>query len=250
MLPLSDLVSNTRLQADISTTTSDWAASNLNLAQSFPVIDSHIHLWPASGSPFGRGYGIQDYLATSAGVDVPGFVFIETNRQVGTQADVTQAAKQPLDEIKFLRRIVEGHPQDGDRFVANHSRLLLGMVPWAPIDRGVKGFEEYMIEAEKAAGPLAWTRVKGFRYLLQSIRTKDQFSSLVLSDPVVEILRSFTAKGRNFIFEVGVDQRSGGVWQLETAADMIQKVRAGVEEAKKVTFILGKCTPRSIESMH
>jgi len=32
--------------------------------------------------------------------------------------------------------------------------------------------------------------------------------------------------GRGWAFDVGVDSRSGGVWQVEVAAEMVERVRA------------------------
>ena len=45
-------------------------------------------------------------------------------------------AKGPLDEILFLRSIVEGKYGEQD------SKLLLGLVPWAPIDQPTAVFDE------------------------------------------------------------------------------------------------------------
>ena len=51
--------------------------------------------------------------------------------------------------------------------------------------------------------------------------------------------------GRNgYVFDLGVDQHSGGKWQLEEAAQMIERAHEGVAEEDKVTFIISKSIPR------
>jgi len=188
-----------------------------------------------------RQMGIDDYLTASSGADVLGFIYIDTARTLGTGKEMTDWAAQQFEEIKYLRRIAEGNPIEGEGHTEEHAKLLRGFVPWAPINRGVAVFEEYLAEAERVAGPLAWGKIKGFRYLLQQITNRDEFTDLALNDETVEVLRLFKAKGRNFVFDVGVDQRSGGIWQLEAAAAMIQRVHDGVNENDKVTFVLSKC---------
>jgi hypothetical protein len=42
---------------------------------------------------------------------------------------------------------------------------------------------------------------------------------------------------------VGVDQRNGGIWQLEVAVEMVERVRKAEEGGKQVAFILSRLEP-------
>lgn len=165
---------------------------------------------------------------------VRGVVYVETDRwlESPTGRSLEQWAHQPLEEIKFLRSIVEGEYGEQD------SKTLLGIVPWAPVDQGVEVFEEWMSLAERTAGAETWKRIKGFRHLLQGITDKNEFERLVFSDGFIAILKALRGKGREFSFDVGVDQHSGGIWQLEALVEVIKRVHAGAGEGEKVVFIL------------
>lgn len=219
------------------------------------IIDSHIHLWPASAAnPAGHGWMNEGDMLTKEHVlsdycraakqdqkdeslpKVRGVVYVETDRRLEetTGRALRQWAHQPTEEIKFLRSIVER--QHGER----DADLLLGLVPWAPVNQGVDVFEDWLKHAEQTAGPETWSRIKGFRFLLQAIIDQKVFESLVFSEGFISVLKSFRGKGRNFSFDVGVDQHSGGVWQLEALVKVVEQVHAGVEENDKVVFILSE----------
>ena len=172
----------------------------------------------------------------SSASQVRGIVYLETDRRLlpaSADTPLEEWALQPLEEIKFLRSIVNGE------YGARDAQMLLGLVPWAPVDREVGVFERWLNLAEETAGPETWRRVKGFRFLLQGITDRAVFEDLVLGEGFVAVLKSFRDKGRRFSFDVGVDQHSGGVWQLETVAQAIEKVHAGVEdEEQKTVFVL------------
>lgn len=42
------------------------------------------------------------------------------------------------------------------------------------------------------------------------------------------------------LFDVGVDERQGGVWQLEKAVDIVKRVHEGLLVEKKVVFVLSR----------
>lgn len=168
--------------------------------------------------------------------EVRGVVYIETDRRLGEQDQtaLTDWANQPTEEIKFLRSILEKHYDEQD------PRMLLGLVPWAPMNHGVDVFEQWLRHAEQTAGPETWTRVKGFRFLLQGITDRQAFEDLVFSKDFISILKSFRGNGRNYSFDVAVDQHSGGVWQLEAFAKIIEHVHANVDENEKTVFIMSR----------
>lgn len=224
------------------------------------IVDSHIHLWPASaanpsghgwmndGDPLTKQHVLSDYYRAAKQQDttgssapsephcqVRGVVYIETDRRLeepnGRQ--LHEWARQPTEEISFLRSIVEGQ-QYGER----DSQMLLGLVPWAPVSQGIQVFEDWLVHVEVTAGPKTWSRIKGFRFLLQGITDRQAFERLVFSDDFISILKSFREKGRAFSFDIGVDAHSGGVWQLEAITKVIERVHAGVRDDDKVIFIL------------
>ncbi|KAJ9646503.1 L-rhamnono-gamma-lactonase [Coniosporium tulheliwenetii] len=214
------------------------------------ILDSHIHLWPASaanpsshawmtpGAHLAKQYSVSDYLSASTSPDavVEGFVYVETDRRVGGAGDDNgpsenlEAWAEPLEELRWLRRIVEGTPEEAEGFSPGDGRLMKGIVAWAPLDRGPDVFEE----------------VKGFRFLLQGIKEEATLRELVLGEGFVGALRRFRGEGRDSSFDVGVDMRGAGVWQLEVAAEMIVKVNEGMEK-NGVRFILNHLCKPSLE---
>jgi L-rhamnono-1,4-lactonase len=105
------------------------------------------------------------------------------------------------------------------------------------LDRGRAVFDEYIQTARSEAGEKLWKKIKGFRFLLQAIDDYDKFRRLVNDPELIGILKNF---GSNWTFDIGIDQRKGGVWQMEMAADLIEAVHDGVGYEDKVTFIIGK----------
>ena len=125
-----------------------------------------------------KQYSVNDYiLATSKRrdqFDIKGFVFVETDARVDdSKADVRGWAEEPLKEIAFLRRLVEGDISLGEGFQAEQSSLLRGIVAWAPLDRPLHDFLQYMAAAKEVAGKETWNKIKGFRYLVQGITDEE-----------------------------------------------------------------------------
>ena len=189
--------------------------------------------------PLTKQHILDDYYKASEQdpqTHVQGVIYIETDRRLQDPngQEIDQWAAQPIKEIEFLRSIVEG--QYGSR----DSKTLLGLVPWAPVHQGQDVFEEWLALAEKTAGDATWQRIKGFRFLVQGITDKKEFEDLVFSDAFLAILRSFNAQGRQYCFDVGIDQHSGGVWQLEDFTKVLEKLYDGVAEDQRVTLIMSK----------
>ena len=113
---------------------------------------------------------------------------------------------------------------------------------WAPVDRGVDGFWTYVEAANKIAGQDTWGFVKGFRFLLQGIKNQASFDRLVFGESFVGVLQLLGREG--WSFDVGIDQRQGGVWQLEHFADALRRVHDGVETKEKTVIILSMCHKR------
>jgi L-rhamnono-1,4-lactonase len=231
----------------------------------------HHHAWMTPGSRLAKRYSVAEYAAaTSApargggggggggGGPAPpctpaGFVFVETAPRVDAAPSGRTAADAPrpeayaaraLDEARFLRRLVEGAPAPGDGFgpaaspatggAAPPPPPLVGIVPWAPLDRGAAAFRAYVAAARGAAGEAAWARVVGFRFLVQGMG-RPELGALADSAEAVEVLREF---GGRWCFDVGVDVRQGGEWQAEMMEGLVGRVRRAGGE---VTFVLSEC---------
>jgi len=213
------------------------------------IIDSHIHLWAHAtsnnashawmqeGHHLTRQHSIADYLVASDPEEVEGFVFVETDPRIKDGEKVSQWAEEPLREVKLLDRLIRGELDEASGFGAKYAGLVKGIVPWAPLDRAAEGLREYLAEVRRMVSDETWGRIKGFRFLLQGMRDQEQFTKLVLSDGCVEALKYLKKNGNEFAFDVGVDQHSGGVWQLEVVAELMESVQEG---GKPVTFVMSK----------
>lgn len=135
-------------------------------------------------------------------------------------------------EVAFLKRIALGTPREGEGHTKEHRKLCLGIVPWAPLPSGEKVMERYVERVKEEAGE-AWSKVRGFRYLVQ-----DKPKGTMLGEGFVEGLRFLGRRG--LVFDLGVDLRQGGKWQLEEAVEMVGRVHEVVGEEEKVVFIISK----------
>jgi L-rhamnono-1,4-lactonase len=227
------------------------------------ILDAHIHLWPENAanasshswmtpnSHLAKQYSPEDYLKATApraqDLDVEGFIYVETDRIVGNDYehdDEHCTVAEPLNEIAYLRRLNSGTPDGNEGFDASHAEMLKGIVAWAPFDRPLHSFLRYLSRAKEVAGEQTWDKVKGFRFLLQGIKDEDAFRKLI--DPTSSsfvLLLKFLGS-RNLSFDVGVDQRQGGVWQLEHFAKTIEQTHENVQTRDKTVFILNHlCKP-------
>jgi L-rhamnono-1,4-lactonase len=219
------------------------------------ILDSHVHLWASwaansehhtwmtPGSHLASQYSMAQYRNVTSALEthrVVGFVHVETDCRIESPLGVPAAADKQrpevyalrsIDEMRFLRRLVEGSPAPGDGFAASDGDLLKGIVAWAPMDRGADAFRAYVAAAREAAGAETWERVRGFRFLLQGMG-RPELRALVHDKRVHEVLGSF---GEKWCFDIGVDQRQGGMWQLEMAEELIRRVRG---QGGEVNFIL------------
>jgi L-rhamnono-1,4-lactonase len=221
------------------------------MSPTYPILDSHIHLWPASAADenghawmndpdfiLSKQHILSDYTAASSSCPPTGVIYVETDRhlQDPSSSSLETWAAEPIKELQFLRSIVEGE------YGAEASSLLQGIVAWAPVNQGLEVFQQWLDLAEKTTGPQTWKRIKGFRFLLQAITDKTEFENLVLSNDFISILKSFSQREKRFTFDVGIDQNSGGTWQLETLTKVLEKVYAGVPEHERTVLVLSKKT--------
>ena len=181
---------------------------------------------------------LSDYTAVSSSCPPSGVIYVETDRRLQdpSSSSLETWAAEPIKELQFLRSIVEGE------YGVEASSLLQGIVSWAPLNQGLEVFREWLDLAEKTTGPQTWERVKGFRFLLQAITDRTEFENLVLSDDFITILKSLSQREKKFTFDVGIDQRSGGTWQLETFTKVLKRVYDGVPENERPILVFSKKT--------
>ena len=213
-----------------------------------PIIDSHIHLFPSTHLPtlswtsslppdhvLNRGHTISDYkVATAIGQrpQLRGFVFLETDRKSGLSDSEWE---HPLAEAAFLSRIAQGTPLPGEGHELVDEDLVLGVVPWAPVPAGRGTMGRYMARVwELYPGELR-DRVKGVRYLLQ-----DKPQGTMLGDGFVDSLVWLGEQGLSF--DLGVDARSTGLWQLEDARVLLGRLYSA-RTAKTRVVINHFCKP-------
>lgn len=240
------------------------------------ILDSHIHLWPSTATTskdhgwmtdpthfLAKQHGISDYKAVTqtspAGAALKGFIYVETDRylpsktpssslhaaQEETKKVLEDWARAPLEELRFLRRIVEQQAREGDGFEQGDAELMKGTVVWAPFHLSSSLFRAYLAVAEEVAGPRLWEKVVGFRYLLQG-KEEGEVEKLVGSDDWVENIVSL-GKGRGgkgWAFDVGVDIHRDGSEPLGAVGEMIHRVREREAQngggSQPVRFVLSK----------
>ncbi|KAI5291251.1 hypothetical protein KEM54_005698 [Ascosphaera aggregata] len=143
-----------------------------------------------------------------------GFIFIETDRISGLEPNHWDYV---LDEFSFISRVSRGKPLPDEGHNAVDKFLCLGIVPWAPMPAGPDVLSIYMDKLhERCSCDLEddpWRKVCGVRSLEW------------LGD-------------HGFAFDLGIDQRQGGLWQLEEAILMLQKLYGGAPRQRRVNIII------------
>ncbi|OJJ02536.1 hypothetical protein ASPVEDRAFT_72367 [Aspergillus versicolor CBS 583.65] len=228
-----------------------------------PIVDSHIHLFPESHlptltwytpsnpGPLGSQHSVDQYRqatreAGATASTLRGFIFLETDRLSSVEEPSESGAggahgwTHALDEVSLLARIAAGKPVPGEGHSAEDRGLCLGIVPWAPVPGGPGALEKYMALVRERAGAESaevWGKIRGVRYLVQ-----DKPAGVMLQPDFIEGLKWLGRQG--LTFDLGVDARQGGIWQLEEAVEMMRRVYKGVEEKDRVTIVINHmCKP-------
>lgn len=228
----------------------------------FSIVDSHIHLFPethlptltwytpSNPGPLGSQHSVDQYRqatkeAGAAASTLRGFIFLETDRLSSVEESSESGAggaggahgwTHALDEVSLLARIAAGKPVPGEGHSAEDRGLCLGIVPWAPVPGGPGALEKYMALVRERAGAESaevWGKIRGVRYLVQ-----DKPAGVMLQPDFIEGLKWLGRQG--LTFDLGVDARQGGIWQLEEAVEMMRRVYKGVEERDRVTIVISK----------
>lgn len=193
------------------------------LKMSLKYIDSHVHLfskqdalklaWMDKSNLLYGDHTLQQYSEEwGTQVYLEGIVFVEVDRISSFSRD---GWKEPIEEYKYLSSVKKTETK--------YSQLLKGFVLWAPI--GSPELNVYLQQL-KAADEEYFGLVKGFRYLLQ-----DKPSGSMLQESFINGLRLLCS--HKYLFEIGINVRSAGLWQLTEAVEMVKKV-------PDMTFVVGK----------
>jgi L-rhamnono-1,4-lactonase len=234
---------------------------------SIPIIDSHIHLfvasrvetynWYSPSSPMAAQHSIAEYRAanssdavkaenpedtTNPKTHLRGFVFLETD----TISTLSPSDWQnPLEEVSFLTRIAKGEPLQGEGHTPQDKSLCLAIVPWAPVPGGPDALKAYMaVVKERTQTEDVWRKIRGVRYLAQS-----RPSGTLLGDDFVDGLKWLGRQG--LTFDLGVDARQGGLWQLREAVEMMKRVygESGSEGGVKMIISTISCLLTPLPSL-
>ncbi|RPB22759.1 hypothetical protein L211DRAFT_788483 [Terfezia boudieri ATCC MYA-4762] len=205
------------------------------------ILDTHIHLfteerfphlnWLTSDSPLYANHSVPEYTKCISPALKPyhrGFVFVETDCRYTDppeQASTTELSKawaHVLEEYSYVYHIsqFDEAPLTGQIPVG-------GIVPWAPVHLGPAMLDRYLellnviggvtLEAHTGKVKQRKSMLKGFRQLLQN-----KPRGTMLTDEFVEGLKWIGKKG--LIFEVGLDTRSTGLWQLEEFIALLERL--------------------------
>ncbi|KAF4155358.1 hypothetical protein CNMCM6069_008087 [Aspergillus lentulus] len=223
-----------------------------------PIVDSHIHLFPEShlptlawhgpNNPLGSQHSVDEYRAATAAVPTSphaahdaylrGFIFLETDR-ISSVEESGAGWSHALDEVSLLTRVALGKPISGEGHRDVDRHLCLGIVPWAPVPGGPAALEKYLfLVKERTQTEEVWRKVCGVRYLVQ-----DKPSGVMLSQGFLDGLKYLGS--RRLTFDLGVDARQGGLWQLKEAVEMMKRIYEDVDDGgAAVTLVINHlCKP-------
>ena len=203
-----------------------------------PAIDTHVHIYPASevdnlawcspGHKLRGQFSVEQYKATTSNEpSLRGFVFVETDRI--HHLDSEEGWEQPLGEVEWITRVATGKPRAGEGHLPEDGRKCLAIVLWAPIPLGRERLAKYVGQAKSKAGDIS-NRIVGFRYL------QDKPKGTMVQAGFIDGLRWLGEQ--HYSFDLGIDCRSGGVWQLDEALEMIEKVQKGVRSTECLVFVI------------
>ncbi|KAF8418939.1 hypothetical protein EV426DRAFT_539012 [Tirmania nivea] len=206
-----------------------------------PILDTHIHLfteerfphlnWLTSDSPLYANHSAPEYMKCIPPALKPyhrGFVFVETDCRYtdppehASTTDLSKAWEHVLEEYSYVY-----HISQFDEAPITGRIPVRGIVPWAPVHLGPAMLDRYLellnviggvtLEAHTGRVKQRKSMLKGFRQLLQN-----KPRGTMLTDEFVEGLKWIGKKG--LIFEVGVDTRGTGLWQLEELVALLEKL--------------------------
>lgn len=188
------------------------------------VIDSHIHVLALKNQhilkwhgdhPLNKQCRLEEYLEQSKNehIDIDGVVVIEFDPAADLDKGI-EGCQNSIEEYKYVSRIIDGtlDPEEGSN---KWKQMIKAYVPWAPMPLGAKVLQEFVEKLKSSANNFNY--IKGFRFLLQ-----DKPPKVMLQPNFIEALKWL--EQNNFIFDWGIDLRSGGLWQFEESIELFKQV--------------------------
>lgn len=173
------------------------------------LIDSHVHIfdachlqqlrWMTPEHPLNAPHPPAKYAAALT-APISGYIFVEADHAYPAPLSA-DALTHPLEELHYAISLQQ------------HDPPLLGLVPFAPVPLGSHGMDAWWAQA----GPEAAQLVKGVRFLVQ-----EQPPGTMLQPAFVDGVRWVLRQG--WVFDLGIDLRSGGAWQGAEAVEMLAAV--------------------------
>lgn len=209
----------------------------------FPIIDSHINLyreadleslaWCPSSHPLHTEQSLKEYALSVQEPDcLEGFILVEAHRKFET-GSVTVNDQHAIDELRWMSTVASGHVSPEDGLEKGAGNKCLALIPFAPVPLGQVSMEKWLVTTANILGKIAFAKVRGFRYLLQ-----DKPKGTMLEAKFIESLRWMGTHG--YAFDLGIDQKDGGRWQLDEAIRMMELAHANIENDKdKITVVIG-----------
>jgi len=183
---------------------------------SFPIIDTHVHLWDPQRLPYSwlkgdavldRPYRVEDYQRDTQSLPVEAMVFLECD--VDSQSNTGAV----IDEIEFVEEEAKREPR------------IKAIVAKAPLERGVA--IEPLIENMVACFPA----LKGIRRILQSE-----------ADPRATMLSA------SFVAGVNLLQKFDLHFEITVDSTQMDSVLEFVEQTSGVPMILDHCGKPGIKA--
>jgi L-rhamnono-1,4-lactonase len=213
----------------------------------FPIIDSHIHLFPKShldslawqtpDGPLADQHSVDEYRRAIEQAPLPadgvfkGFVFVEADRK-SSLFEEDGGWDAPLEELKFAGRVAQGKPNEGEGHRPEDAKLCRAIVGWAPMPAGRAEVSRYVRQSKNKCGSMMM-KLTGLRYLVQ-----DKPLGTMLTPTFIDSLKWLGESG--YCFDLGVDCRSGGISQLKEAVEMISRAIEDVPPEKRVVVVISK----------
>lgn len=194
----------------------------------YKVIDSHAHLFAKQNlkllkfdetHPLHSDFGLDEYLKYSENqkFQIEGLVFIETD-PIADLSKGLEGCEYPIEEYLYVTRNITGKLLPGEGEPSDlKQRFIKAIVPWAPIPLGVHLLKNYIEILKSRSLVDEFSLVKGFRYLVQ-----DKPPNTMIQSNFVQALKWLD--DNNFVFDWGIDLRSGGLWQFEETIEVLRQV--------------------------
>lgn len=186
------------------------------------VFDSHIHILSLKNQAILKWHGdhplnkqcrLEEYLEQSQDdrFEIVGIVAIEFDPVV--EMSTLAGCLGGIEEYHYFSRVINGTLAE-DEGSNDYKHLLKAVVPWAPIPNGPEFLSRYV---DQMAPSNTFGFIKGFRYLVQ-----DKPLGTMLGSGFIESLKWL--ESHDYVFDWGIDLRSGGSWQFEESLEVFRQV--------------------------